>query len=185
MMTDTALAPIHIAAAVLMRADGQTLLVRKRGTDAFMQPGGKIGPGETALAALLRELHEELGLTVPVDQPRYLGRFTAPAAHEPGFMVAADLFRVETSETPEAAAEIAEIIWVDPARIADLTLAPLTRDLCATMASCTADEAWATSDHGTIVPARTPRQSAAPSPPLASSRSPAPSVSAGYRPPRG
>jgi len=33
---------IRIAAAVLIGPDGRTLLVRKRGTEAFMQPGGKI-----------------------------------------------------------------------------------------------------------------------------------------------
>ncbi|EPM86442.1 NUDIX hydrolase, partial [Pseudomonas syringae pv. actinidiae ICMP 18804] len=36
---------INIAAALLIGADGRTLLVRKRGTQAFMQPGGKIEPG--------------------------------------------------------------------------------------------------------------------------------------------
>lgn len=33
---------IRIAAALLIGTDGRTLLVRKRGTQAFMQPGGKI-----------------------------------------------------------------------------------------------------------------------------------------------
>jgi 8-oxo-dGTP diphosphatase len=31
---------IQIAAALLIGPDGRTLLVRKRGTEAFMQPGG-------------------------------------------------------------------------------------------------------------------------------------------------
>jgi len=33
---------LRIAAALLVREDGCTLLVRKRGTTSFMQPGGKI-----------------------------------------------------------------------------------------------------------------------------------------------
>ncbi|MBB4242699.1 MULTISPECIES: NUDIX domain-containing protein [Rhizobium] len=47
---------IRIAAALVLRPDGKTLLVRKRGTIAFMQPGGKIEPRETAEAAVVREL---------------------------------------------------------------------------------------------------------------------------------
>jgi hypothetical protein len=35
---------IHIAAALLIGPDGRTLLVRKRGTEAFMQPGAKSRP---------------------------------------------------------------------------------------------------------------------------------------------
>lgn len=78
---------IRIAAALLIGADGRTLLVRKRGTQAFMQPGGKIEPGEPAAQALARELEEELGLIVDPAQAEFLGEFTAPAANEPGFEV--------------------------------------------------------------------------------------------------
>ena len=50
---------LRIAAAMLVRADGRTLLVRKRHTTTFMQPGCKIDAGETAPLALVRELKEE------------------------------------------------------------------------------------------------------------------------------
>src|SRR3954453_22864397 len=56
---------ILIAAGLLVGKDDRVLLVRKRGTRAFMQPGGKFEPREAPLAALLRELHEELGLVIP------------------------------------------------------------------------------------------------------------------------
>lgn len=42
------MADIVIAAALMVRENGDTLLVRKRGTTAFLQPGGKIEPEETA-----------------------------------------------------------------------------------------------------------------------------------------
>ena len=37
---------IRIAAALIRRADGRTLLVRKHNTQTFMQPGGKIEASE-------------------------------------------------------------------------------------------------------------------------------------------
>jgi len=120
---------IRIAAALLIGSDGQTLLVRKRGTQAFMQPGGKIDAGEQPLQALARELHEELGLCIDPAVAVYLGQFSAPAANEPGFVVEAQLFRVNINVPVTPAAEIEEVRWIDPAGDGDLLLAPLTRDL--------------------------------------------------------
>ena len=79
---------IHIAAALLTDGD-RTLLVRKRGTTAFMQPGGKIEPGETPEAALIRELDEELGFLLRPGAARYLGHFAETAANEPDTIVQA------------------------------------------------------------------------------------------------
>ena len=119
---------IRIAAALLIGADGRTLLVRKRGTQAFMQPGGKIDAGETAAVALARELNEELGLTVQADQAAFLGEFSAQAANEPGFEVNCQLYRLDVAEAVAPAAEIEEIVWVDAGSVDHLHLAPLTRD---------------------------------------------------------
>ena len=120
---------IRIAAALLVRGDGQTLLVRKRDTLAFMQPGGKIDAGEQPADALVRELHEELNLRVDPSQAVYLGQFSAPAANEPGFTVEAELFKVQVDVAVTPAAEIEEVCWIDPMGEGDLHLAPLTRDL--------------------------------------------------------
>ncbi|SDD69574.1 8-oxo-dGTP pyrophosphatase MutT, NUDIX family [Paracoccus isoporae] len=120
---------IYIAAAALMRPDGATLLVRKRGSTIFMQPGGKIEPGEAPLVALFRELGEELGLSPTDDGAVYLGRFDAPAALEDGNRVIAELYRVETADDLAAHAEIEEIRWLMPPERGSLELAPLTRDI--------------------------------------------------------
>lgn len=119
---------IHIAAALIVRSDGRVLLVRKRGTAAFMQPGGKIERGEKPIAALCRELQEELNVRVSASAPEYIGKFAAPAVNEPGWTVVAEIFRVHISEPVSPAAEIAEIIWFQPGQDKELNLAPLTKD---------------------------------------------------------
>ncbi len=117
---------IRIAAAVVVDSAGKVLLVRKRGTKAFMQPGGKIGRDETAAEALAREINEELGCRLD-GPPRRLGVFSAPAANEPDTDVEAELFAVTLAGDIIVAAEIDEALWHDPADDAGLPLAPLTR----------------------------------------------------------
>src|SRR5215470_15022838 len=86
---------IRIVAALIQDNSGRVLLVRKRGTLKFMQPGGKVHDGESPLATLERELREELMCAGPGSAPVFLGTFTAPAANEEGSLVEAALYRVE------------------------------------------------------------------------------------------
>ena len=118
---------IRIAAAVIVDARGRTLLVRKRGTCAFMQAGGKVAADETPAEALAREIREELDCGV-IGAPRPLGRFRAPAANEPGRNVEAELFAVELDGEICPAGEIEAAIWHDPNDLVSVTLAPLTRN---------------------------------------------------------
>jgi 8-oxo-dGTP diphosphatase len=120
---------IHVSAAVIVDADDRLLLVRKAGTTAFMQPGGKPEAGETPAETLSRELAEELGLVVDAASLAPLGRFEAAAANEPGFVVVADVFAVDIGgQRPAAAAEIAELRWVSRAEAHTLEVAPLARE---------------------------------------------------------
>ena len=130
-MTLSSVSPrlIRIAAALLIGPDGRTLLVRKRGTEAFMQPGGKIEAHEQPVHALARELDEELGLVIDPARATSPGEFSAPAANEPGFVVQAELFQLTIDSNVSPAAEIEEVRWIDPATDGELILAPLTRDL--------------------------------------------------------
>ena len=119
---------IRIAAALIDDGCGRVLLVRKSGTQWFMQAGGKIEGDENPLAALRRELREEIGLDLEQEATRYLGRFSAPAANEPDCVVEAELFHVRTSHLPIISAEIAEALWLGPAEAMAIPLAPLTRE---------------------------------------------------------
>ena len=119
---------IRIVAALICDEAGRVLLVRKRGTAAFMQPGGKPDPGEDDIAALSREIAEELGCCVVRDSIRPLGEFDAISANEPGFRVCASLYEIAVTGDIAPKAEIEAMVWINPAAPADIPLAPLTRD---------------------------------------------------------
>ncbi len=119
---------IQIAAAVISRDDGKVLVVRKKGLHAFIQPGGKIEPGEDPIQALCRELDEELGLTIAPTLPTFIGTFSAPAVNERGSIVTAQVYTFTHTGDVHPKAELEEIAWIDPRNPGDLELAPLTRD---------------------------------------------------------
>ena len=119
---------ISVVAALIRDNDGRVLLVRKRGTAAFMQPGGKRDAGENDIAALSREIVEELGCRVRENSAQPLGVFDCVAANEPGFQVRAAVYAVEIDGAVRPQAEIDQVVWVDPRALPDLQFAPLTRD---------------------------------------------------------
>lgn len=130
-MSESATGEVRVSAAVIVDGSGRTLVVRKQGTDVFQQPGGKPDPGETALAAVMREVAEETGIVADATSFEPLGRFTDAAANEPGLVVVADAFLLRTPvdvETVVAAAEIAELRWIGPHDVDATPLAPLSRN---------------------------------------------------------
>jgi len=76
---------VRVAAAVILRRDGQVLLAQRPAGRAFAGywefPGGKLEPGETPRHALDRELVEELGLRVRRAAPWLVQRYRYPHAH--------------------------------------------------------------------------------------------------------
>lgn len=119
---------IQIVAATVQDEAGRVLPVRKRGTRAFMQPGGKMQGSESHLAALGREIGEELRCSIAPDSSVFLGTFTAPAANENGCFAEAALYHIRLLGTANASTEIEEIIWLDPCEADHIELAPLTRN---------------------------------------------------------
>jgi len=131
---------IKVVAALICDDAGRVLLVRKRGTTAFMQPGGKRDPGEDDIAALSREIAEELGCRAVRASIRLLGEFDAIAANEPGRRVQACLYGIDVTGDITPSQEIDETIWIDPAAPPDILLAPLTRDHVLPLAMARAED---------------------------------------------
>ncbi len=78
-------AVVEVAAAVMLRADGREFLLAQRPEGKVYAgywefPGGKVEPGETVREALVRELQEELGITVTACSPWLTRQFTYPHA---------------------------------------------------------------------------------------------------------
>lgn len=120
---------IRIVAAVIRDAQGRVLMVRKRGAVVWQQPGGKRDAGDRDdLHTLARELHEELSCTMRREGARWLGRFSAPAANEPGHVVEAEVYEVKAEGPFMARAEIEGVCWVDPADPGELPIARLSRE---------------------------------------------------------
>ncbi|SDO50335.1 8-oxo-dGTP pyrophosphatase MutT, NUDIX family [Cryobacterium flavum] len=120
-----------VVAAVCFRdAADRILTVRKRGTGCFMLPGGKSEPGEGSEAAALREVHEELGVTVRSEDLALLGSWTGTAANELDTLVDATVYLSTVVITPVASAEIVELRWVDPTATSEpeFPIAPLLTD---------------------------------------------------------
>lgn len=107
---------IRISAAIIRDEAGQFLLVRKRGSTIFFQPGGKIDAGEQPEIALIREIEEELGIHIDASQLRYAAKMSAPAANEVDATVEAELFHLtlKDGQVPVASSEIEELMWNPP-----------------------------------------------------------------------
>lgn len=118
---------IRIAVALIVRENGDTLLVRKRGMPMYMQAGGSIAGGEAPKAALARHLHDELGLLVSAARMAPFGCFEAEAADAPDHLLIAYVFLIKLhNEDIAPTAGIDEAVWTPIDKAPALPLAPLT-----------------------------------------------------------
>ncbi len=106
MSTIDKLAWIHIK-------DQKILSTRSKGKTKFYIPGGKREAGESDETALIREIREELTIDLIPSTIAFVGNFQAQAdSHAVGIQVLMQCYTAEYKGTIEAAAEIAEIIWL-------------------------------------------------------------------------
>jgi 8-oxo-dGTP diphosphatase len=106
----------------------RVLLVRKRGSDFYILPGGKPEKNETDFETLSRELEEELGCGLASDQLRFLGAFRDEAAGMPGVKVTVRLYTGALIGTPQPHAEIDSLVWWTRTEHQLSTLAPSLRN---------------------------------------------------------
>lgn len=104
---------VEVAAAILLRntADGVEYLLAQRPSGKVYAgywefPGGKVEPGETLREALVRELHEELGITIDQAWPWLSCEFTYPHAD-----VRLKFFRVTSWRGEIAPIEHSGFVW--------------------------------------------------------------------------
>ncbi|RMD90850.1 MAG: (deoxy)nucleoside triphosphate pyrophosphohydrolase [Alphaproteobacteria bacterium] len=128
---------ILVSAVALVDRDGRVLLARRpegrpmAGLWEF--PGGKVEPGETPEAALIRELHEELGIGT---WESCLAPLTFASHGYDDFHLLMPLFVCRKWQGIPSPREGQKLAWVAPARLADypmppadLPLVPALRDL--------------------------------------------------------
>lgn len=107
---------LTVAAVCIHDARGRLLTVRKRGTSRFMLPGGKLEPGETPAEAAVREIAEEVGISLNHRELGLLGEWHVQAANEPDTMIESTVYTAEVDRpVPRIAGEIDELRWLDVA----------------------------------------------------------------------
>jgi len=125
-----------VAACALIDVDGRVLLARrpegKKMAGLWEFPGGKLNPGETPEAALIRELREELGIDVAA---ACLAPFAFASHAYERFHLLMPLFLCRRWQGFVQPLEGQTLAWVRPAKLteyempaADKPLVPLLRD---------------------------------------------------------
>jgi len=125
-------AVLLVAAVALIDADGRVLLARRPAGKAMAGlwefPGGKLHAGETPEQALVRELHEELGVDTRQSCLAPIG-FASHAYEDFHLLMPLYVCRVWRGQ-PEPR-EGQELAWVRPARLGDYAMPPADAPLVA------------------------------------------------------
>lgn len=128
---------VLVSAVALVDIDGRVLIARRPEGKAMAGlwefPGGKVEHGETPEAALIRELHEELGIDT---WQSCLAPLTFASHAYPDFHLLMPLFVCRKWQGTPVSRENQTLKWVRPAELknfpmpaADLPLIPFLRDL--------------------------------------------------------
>lgn len=94
----------------------QILLVQVRHRAKYYFPGGKIEEGESLVEALIRELKEELNLTLKKEELEFIGTVVGPAYPQPDMLTELNGFRTLVDIDWDNIAinnEITDIKWID------------------------------------------------------------------------
>jgi 8-oxo-dGTP diphosphatase len=123
-----------LVVAALVREEGRILMSRRRPDQAMPDlwefPGGKVEPGEHPEAALVRELREEVGCGIEVT-----GIQDVVFHAYPEFDLYMLVYASRIVDGRPRAIEVAEIAWVEPARLPELDLLPADHPLARKLAA--------------------------------------------------
>jgi len=118
-----------LVVAGLIIGDDQRILITQRRADQALPlhwefPGGKVEPGEAPVAALARELREELGVTVEV------GKIWDVLFHAyPAFDLVMLVYVCRIVGGTPRAVEVADVAWVAAHDLARWDILPADRPL--------------------------------------------------------
>src|SRR5450755_2704327 len=116
---------ILVVAVALVDPDGRVLIAQRPQGKAMAGlwefPGGKIEQGERPEETLIRELREELGITV---SEACLAPLTFASHSYPDFHLLMPLYVCRRWEGIVAATERQQLKWVKPSRLRDYDMPP-------------------------------------------------------------
>ncbi len=101
-------------AGLIVIKNKQLLLAYSKNKQAWYLPGGKIDKGETAIQSLIREIKEELNLTIEEQDLTFYRHIAAPAYGEAAHIIMEqDSFLYELTQEINPANEIAAVQFFD------------------------------------------------------------------------
>ncbi len=131
-MVERALPIVLVVAVALVDVDGRVLIARrpegKKLAGLWEFPGGKVDPGESPEAALIRELREELGIDT---HESCLAPLTFASHAYDDFHLLMPLYVCRRWKGEVRAREHSELAWVRPVRLGDYPMPPADAPLIA------------------------------------------------------
>jgi len=123
---------VLVVACALIDEDGRVLLAKRPEGRSFAGlwefPGGKVEPGERPEDALIRELHEELGIDI---SESCLAPLSFASHSYETFHLLMPLYVCRTWEGEIHPRDGQELAWVRPLRMGDYEMPPADVPLCA------------------------------------------------------
>lgn len=123
---------VRVVAGVIRDARGRILLAQRTGASDLAGlwefPGGKIDPGESPEAALIRELDEELGIQAEVGE----ALITVPQRY-PDKRLTLDVRHVTRWRGNARGREGQALLWVPPRKLASYRMPPADRPVVAAL----------------------------------------------------
>lgn len=114
------------AANALIYKDGLVLACKRRTSDLWSLPGGKVGEGESPMEAVIRELREETGLAIRPSQCMffYEGVCDSIDPVDKPYWVYSFLCEIDADIHPSEMLGETSIRWMPPAQFLESTAFP-------------------------------------------------------------